>query len=152
MTLDGKKSFVLGLAALAAPALAAALFAKAQPAASARAAAEGNRVFELRTYHTHPGRLDALNKRFREHTCRLFTKHGMQLVGFWTPQDDDKGKADTLVYLLAFPSREAAAASWKAFQNDPEWKAARDASEADGKIVSKVESVYLDPTDYSAIK
>jgi uncharacterized protein (DUF1330 family) len=110
------------------------------------------RVFELRTYHTHPGRLDALNKRFREHTNRLFQKHGMELIGYWTPQDEAKGKADTLVYILAFPSREAAAASWKAFQADPEWHAARDASEQDGKIVAKVESVFLDPTDYSALK
>ena len=124
-------------------------FAAAPRAGAARAA---GRVFELRTYHTEPGRLDALNKRFREHTCRLFTKHGMELVGFWTPQDDDKGKADTLVYLLAFPSRDGAAASWKAFQDDPEWKAAREASEKDGKIVAKVESVYLDPTDYSALR
>jgi uncharacterized protein (DUF1330 family) len=110
------------------------------------------RVFEMRTYHTHPGRLDALNKRFREHTNRLFQKHGMELIGYWTPQEEKQGKADTLVYILAYPSREAAAASWKAFQADPEWMAAREASEKDGKIVAKVESVFLDPTDYSAIK
>ena len=115
-------------------------------------APKSQRVFEMRTYHTHPGRLDALNKRFREHTCRIFQKHGMELIGFWTPQDEKQGKADTLVYILAFPSREAAAASWKAFGADPEWKAAQKASEQDGKIVAKVESVYLDPTDYSAIK
>ena len=111
-----------------------------------------SRVFEMRTYHTHPGRLDALNKRFREHTCKLFEKHGMELIGFWTPQDENQGKADTLVYILAFPSREAAKASWKAFQEDPEWKKAREESEKDGKIVSKVESVFLDSTDYSYIK
>jgi hypothetical protein len=110
------------------------------------------KVFELRTYHTHPGRLDALHARFRDHTCPLFKKHGMELVGFWTPQADQKGQGATLVYLLAFPSREAAAASWKAFRDDPEWKAAKDASEKDGPIVKEVESVFLDPTDYSAIK
>ena len=120
-------------------------FLKGEPVAD-------QRVFEMRTYYTHPGRLDALNKRFREKTCELFKKHGMELVGFWTPRDEKDGKADTLVYLLAFPSREAAKASWKGFQDDPEWKTAREASEKDGPIVKKVVSVYLDPTDYSAIK
>jgi hypothetical protein len=118
---------------------------------SAKPAPEA-RVFELRTYYTHPGRLDALNKRFREHTCALFQKHGLSLVGFWTPQDEKDGKTEKLVYLLSFPSREAAKTSWAAFQNDPEWKAAKAESEKDGPIVKKVESVYLDPTDYSPIK
>ena len=107
-----------------------------------------NRIFEMRTYHTLPGRLDALNARFRDHTNKLFVKHGMDLVGYWTPQD----KADMLIYILAYPSREAREASWKAFQADPDWKAAREASEKDGKIVDKVESHFLDPTDYSPIK
>lgn len=134
------------------PALLWSLASFATATEAPKAAAAGPRVFEMRTYHTHPGRLDALNKRFREHTCKLFEKHGMELIGFWTPQDAAQGKADTLVYILAYPSREAAKASWKAFQEDPEWKKAREESEKDGKIVSKVESVYLDPTDYSAIK
>ena len=125
-------------------------FALATSAVASRATAD--RVFEMRTYVAHPGRLDALNKRFREHTCDLFKKHGMELVGFWTPIDEKDGKANTLVYILAYPSRDAAKASWDAFQADPEWKKARDASEADGKIVAKVTSVYLNPTDYSAIK
>ena len=111
-----------------------------------------DRVFEMRTYYTLEGRLPALNKRFREHTCDLFKKHGMELIGFWTPVDEKDGKSNKLVYILAYPSREAAAASWKAFGADPEWKKAREASEADGKIVAKVESVFLNPTDYSAIK
>ncbi len=113
---------------------------------------EEKRVFEMRTYITHPGRLDALNKRFREHTCALFKKHGMDLVGFWTPQSAEQGKDNTLVYVLAYPSREAAKASWDAFQADPEWTKARNASEEDGKIVAKVISVYMDPTDYSAVQ
>jgi hypothetical protein len=113
---------------------------------------EGTRVFELRTYITLPGRLDALNKRFREHTCALFKKHGMELIGFWTPQESKDGKENTLVYLLAFPSREAAKKSWDGFRNDPEWKRAQAESEKDGKIVKEVKSVFLDPTDYSAIK
>lgn len=110
------------------------------------------RVFEMRTYTAHEGRGPAMHKRFREHTCELFKKNGMELVGFWTPMTEKDGKADKLVYILAFPSKEAAEKSWKAFQADPEWIKARDASEADGKIVKKVESVYLDPTDYSPVK
>jgi NIPSNAP len=110
------------------------------------------RVFEMRTYYTLEGRLPALNKRFREHTCDLFKKHGMDLIGFWTPIEEKDGKNDKLVYILAYPSKEAAAASWKAFHADPEWIKARDASEADGKIVKNVESVFLNPTDYSLVK
>jgi NIPSNAP len=110
-----------------------------------------DRVFELRTYTCEPGRLDALNARFRDHTARLFEKHGMTNVGYWTPADEPRAK-DTLIYLLAHDSREAAKASWNDFISDPEWHKARDASEADGKIVRKVESVFLNPTGYSAIK
>ena len=106
-------------------------------------------VYELRTYSTLPGRLPALLARFRDHTCQLFTKHGMTNLAYWTPADAKDGAGDKLVYLLAHASREAAAASWKKFQADPEWKAARTASEADGKIVAKVESVFLAATDYS---
>ncbi len=109
-----------------------------------------NRVFEMRTYYPHPGRSEAMHTRFRDHTCHLFKKHGMDLIGFWSPKDE-KNK-DNLIYILAFPSMDAAKASWKAFQNDPEWIAVRDASEKDGKIVAKVDSVYMNPTDYSAIK
>jgi uncharacterized protein (DUF1330 family) len=145
------KTFGLAIAALSATGLALA-FGLALPEKTSAAAAAPQRVFELRTYHTHPGRLDALNKRFREHTCRLFQKHGMDLIGFWTPREEKDGKSNTLVYLLAFPSREAADASWKAFRADPEWKTAQAASEQAAKIVEKVESVFLDPTDYSAIK
>jgi hypothetical protein len=130
--------------ALLVPLAASSLIRAAEPTKPAPA----NRLFEMRTYHTLPGRLDALNARFRDHTNKLFVKHGMELVGYWTPQ----GKDDTLVYILAYPSREAREASWKAFQADPDWKEAREASEKDGKIVDKVESVFLDPTDYSPIK
>lgn len=143
--------FALSLAACAAPALALALAASATGRAGAAPKA-GPRVFELRTYHTHPGKLDALNARFRDHTCRLFRKHGMELVGFWTPQGEKDGKDDTLVYILAFPGREAAETSWKAFRADPEWLKAKAESEKDGPIVNKVESVFLNPTDYSPIR
>jgi hypothetical protein len=105
-------------------------------------------VYELRIYHTFEGKLDDLLRRFREHTCKLFEKHGMKNVAYWTPTDDPlKGK--TLVYIIAHPSREAAAANWKAFGDDPEWKSVRDKSEANGKIVEKVDSTFLVMTDFS---
>ena len=129
-------------------------FALAADKANAQDKSAGSeqRVFELRTYYTHPGKLDDLNARFRNHTNRIFKKHGIEIVGFWTPQDEKDGKGGKLVYLIAFPSREAAQKSWEAFRSDPEWHKARDASEKAGKIVAKVESVFLDPTDYSPIK
>jgi hypothetical protein len=95
--------------------------------------------------------MEALHARFRNHTNKLFVKHGMTLIGFWSPTDSEQAK-QKMVYILAFPSREAAAKSWKAFQDDPDWKAAKAASEKDGKLVDKVESVYLNPTDYSPLK
>lgn len=111
----------------------------------------GDRVFEMRTYYTHPGKMDALHSRFRNHTCKLFEKHGMTLIGFWKPRDAAK-KEEVMVYILAFPSKEAAEKSWKAFREDPEWAKVRAESEKAGPIVKKVESVYLDPTDYSKLK
>jgi hypothetical protein len=135
------------LAALAAGVLMTVPASAQQPPAAAKPPATG-RVFELRTYYCHPGRLEALQKRFRDHTTRLFTKHGMENVGYWVPTD----KPDVLVYILAYPSREAATASWAAFRADADWNKARTASEADGPIVQKVESVYMTATDYSAIK
>lgn len=111
-----------------------------------------NRVFELRTYTTNPGKLDALNARFRNHTNRLFEKHGITIIGFWTPTDQKAG-AEKLIYILAFPSKEAAEKSWKAFRDDPEWKKVRAESEKDGKfLVKPPESVYMKPTDYSPLK
>ena len=109
------------------------------------------RIFEMRTYYAAPGKMDALHARFRDHTCKLFEKHGMTLIGFWSPLDAKEAQ-QKMVYILAFPSKEAAEKSWKAFQNDPDWKAAKAASEKDGKLVDKVESLFLNPTDYSAIK
>jgi hypothetical protein len=103
------------------------------------------RIYELRTYTTHPGRLSALNKRFAEHTMKLFEKHGIHNEMYWTPLDED----NKLIYVVSHPSREAADQNWKAFQNDPDWKKARDASEADGKIVAKVDRVRMKLTDYS---
>lgn len=109
------------------------------------------RVFELRTYTSHPGKLDAVNARFRNHTTRLFAKHGMTNIGYWTPQDPPLAES-TLIYVLAHKDREAAKASWDAFRKDPDWVKARTESEAQGPIVSKVESVFLNATDYSQLK
>ena len=105
-------------------------------------------AFELRVYHCYEGKLPDLLKRFREHTTKLFEKHGIKNVAYWTPMDDP-AKSNTLIYIIAHPSREAAAANWKAFQADPEWIAVRDKSEANGKIVEKVDSTYMTKTDFS---
>ena len=134
---------------LAIPAMA---FAADKADSQNRSAGSEQRVFELRTYYTHPGKLDALNTRFREHTNRIFKKHGIEIIGFWTPQDEKDGKDGKLVYLIAFPSREAAKKSWEEFRDDPEWKKVVAESHKDGVLVKKVESVFLDPTDYSASK
>jgi len=109
------------------------------------------RVFELRTYYVAPGKMEALQARFRDHTNKLLAKHGMTLIGFWTPTDPDESDKK-LIYLVAHPSQEAAKKNWKEFGADPEWKAAKEASEKDGKLVDKVESVYLKPTEFSALK
>jgi len=119
-----------------------------RPASAPAAAA---RVFELRTYTSPPGKLPALHRRFREHTTELFARHGMTNVAYWTPEDSAR-RENTLVYLLAYPSRQAARDSWAAFSADPEWQRVRAESEANGKIVEKVESMFLSPTDFSAMK
>jgi NIPSNAP len=127
--------------------LAASAITAAAPKASA-----ADRVFELRTYTANPGKLDALNARFRDHTIALFKKHGMEVVGFWEPIDKEAGAGDKLIYLLAHPSREAAQANWKAFREDPEWVKVKAESEAGGVLPAKIESVYLAGTDYSPLK
>ncbi|MGI9221409.1 MAG: NIPSNAP family protein [Woeseiaceae bacterium] len=109
------------------------------------------RVFELRTYTTAPDRLDALHARFADHTLALFEQHGMTNVGYFVPQDAPLVE-NTLIYVLAHDSREAAKASWDAFVADPEWLKAREASISDGPIVTKVDSVFMDATDYSMMK
>jgi len=105
------------------------------------------RLYEMRTYYAPPGKLDALHARFRDHTVKLFAKHGMTNVGYFVPEGENKD--NKLVYFLSFPDKEARAASFKAFGADPAWKAAAAASEKDGKILTKIESVFLTTTDYS---
>lgn len=118
---------------------------------TANAAEPVTRVFELRTYTAAEGKLDVLHKRFREHTMQLFERHGMVNIGYWTPQDPALA-ANTLVYVIAHRSREAAQANWAAFRADPEWQKVKAESEANGPVVAKVESVFLDATDYSPLK
>ena len=104
-------------------------------------------VYELRTYTTNKGKLDDLNARFRDHTVKLFEKHGMKSLGYWVPTDERS--ENTLIYILQHQSRDAAKASWKAFMQDPDWQAAYKASIADGRLVNNVESVYMEGTDYN---
>jgi hypothetical protein len=105
-------------------------------------------VFELRVYHAAPGKLAELLARFRDHTDKIFARHGMKSVAYWTPADEPE-KSNTLIYILRHPSREAAAVNWKAFQDDPEWQSVRDKSEANGKLVEKIDSTYMTMTDFS---
>jgi hypothetical protein len=105
-------------------------------------------VYELRVYHAASGKLGELLARFREHTVKLFDRHGMKSVAYWTPQDEPE-KSNTLIYILHHPSREAATANWKSFQDDPEWKSVHEKSEANGKLVEKVDSTFMILTDFS---
>jgi len=117
-----------------------------------KAAKSKGRLFELRTYTAAPGKLDALNARFRDHTNKLFVKHGIELVGYWTPTDGEAAK-NTLIYILAFPDKDSREKSWKAFQSDPDWQKAKAESEKDGPLLAKApDSVMLQPTDYSPIR
>ncbi len=110
-----------------------------------------NKVYELRTYTCFEGKLEDLKKRFRDHTIDIFKRHGMESVGYWVPEDPEKSKT-TLIYIISHASREQATKNWADFRNDPEWKKVSAESEANGKIVQKVESVYMDPTDFSKLK
>ncbi len=109
------------------------------------------RIFELRKYYCFPGKVENINARFRDHTLKLFEKHGMTNVAYWYTVEKD-GTQPKLVYLLGHKNEDSAKASFDAFRNDPEWVKVRDASEASGKIVEKVESTYLKALDFSPLK
>jgi hypothetical protein len=111
----------------------------------------GKHVYELRTYTAPDGKLGELNSRFRDHTIRIFNKHGMKSVLYMSPQDAPDS-ANTLIYILEHPSREAAKKAWADFQADPEWVKVSADSQVNGRIVTKVVSVFGDPTDYSPMK
>jgi hypothetical protein len=110
-----------------------------------------NKVYELRTYTCFEGKLEDLKKRFREHTIDIFKRHGMESVGYWVPQDPEKSKT-TLIYIITHASREQATKNWAEFGADPEWKKVSADSQLNGKIVQKVDSVFMDPTDFSKLK
>ena len=134
---------VLAALAIASAALSACATTQAAPAVAELQAAT---FYEMRTYYAAPGKFEELENRFRNHTMRAFARHGMVNVAYWKPVDNPENK---LVYILAYPSAQAREASWTAFRVDPEWVAAKAASEANGLLVSKVESVFLRSTDYS---
>ena len=113
-------------------------------------AADDSPVFELRVYTTHPGKMPDLLARFKNHTTKIFERHGMVNVGYWLPVEQKGG--DKLHYILKHKNRAAAEASWKAFVAAPEWIKVHAESEANGPIVAGIESTFLMPTDFSAIK
>jgi hypothetical protein len=111
------------------------------------------RFFEMRTYHAAPGKLQALHARFRDFTNKLFVKHGMEMIGYWVPVDKEGKPQDTLVYILAFPSRAARDKAWKEFTGDIEWQAVKAETEKNGPLlIGRPESVFMTATDYSPIK
>jgi NIPSNAP len=118
------------------------LFVKAQTAGPAF------KFYEMRVYYSPEGKLETLLGRFRNHTTKLFEKHGMKNIGYWLPMDNKENK---LIYILAYPSKEARDLSWKNFMTDPEWQKVQKATEANGKIVSKVESTFMSETDFSKL-
>ena len=111
--------------------------------------AKDTRCFELRTYTAAPGKLEDLHNRFRNHTLKLFEKHGMESIGYWVPMDKDGKPENKLTFLLAYANREAREKAWQNFLDDPAWQAAFKASEKNGALVTKVENPYLVATDYS---
>lgn len=124
------------------------LAASAVAPLSSAAETSANKCYEMRVYYAPEGKLDALHTRFRDHTTKLFEKHGMTNVGYWVPLENTENK---LVYLLSYPDKAARDASWKAFQADPDWVAAKARSEENGKLVAKVENRFLTPTDFSTV-
>ena len=141
------KTFVIAL--MLGLALGSRAAAQAPPSTAA-----GAKVYEMRTYYAAPGKLEALHARFRNHTVEIFKKHGMGIVAFWVPVDQTTGAAtgNTLVYILSYPSLDARKQAWDEFGKDPEWVAVKTESEKDGKLVDKVDSLFLAPTDYSPMK
>lgn len=113
--------------------------------------ASGDRVFELRTYTAHEGKLDDLQERFRNHTLRLFEQHGMKNIGYWVPQDEDLAN-NTLIYIVVHSSREEAEKNWEVFISDPGWMEVYEKSREDGPLVQSIESIFMEATDYSPMK
>lgn len=117
----------------------------------ATSSAQSGKLYELRIYTSTPGNLDNLNARFRDHTMRLFEKHGMENIGYWTPTSEEE-RDNTLVYVIAHDSQEAADASWRAFGQDPEWQEVAEASNANGQILGGIDRKYMVATDFSPMQ
>jgi len=133
----------------AAPFLPATLWAASQPDQGKDNPMQSSKVVhELRIYHAAPGKLAELLARFRDHTDKLFARHGLKSVAYWTPVDEPQ-KSNTLIYILQHPSREEAVANWKSFQDDPEWKSVKEKSELNGKLTEQIDSTFLVLTDFS---
>jgi hypothetical protein len=128
----------------------AALAMLSVPSFAADAASAG-KVYDMRIYKANPGKLEALHARFRDYTCKIFQKHGIEVIGFWTPTEGDEAK-DTLIYIVVFPSVEAQKKAWKAFWDDPEWKKVKADSEKDGVLVKEIKGKNLKATDYSPLR
>ena len=112
----------------------------------------GGRLYELRTYYANPGKLEDVHKRFRDHTMRIFAKHGMKVENFWGPVYKKDGSENKLVYLMSFKDRAERDAKWKEFASDPEWQKVSKESDMNGKILEKTESIFLYETDYAPAK
>jgi hypothetical protein len=113
--------------------------------------ADSNRVFELRIYHAVPGKVPALEARFRDTASKLLAKHDLKAVGYWVPEDAPASSDNTFIYLLAHPSREEAKKNWDALRADPAFQEMAKSEQAE-KLVEKVDSTYMRPTDFSAMK
>jgi NIPSNAP len=146
MTIKNLRSSALLLGAFAAGSLLTARFMTLE-----QARADSNRVYELRMYHTFPNRLTPLVTRFRNGEVKVFEQNHMKFMGAWVPQDAPNHE-NLFIYLLAHENRDAAKKNWADFGADPEWKNIQKTSEADGKIVEKVESTFMDPVDFSPLK
>jgi hypothetical protein len=146
MNIKTLRNCALLLGAFAAGSLLTARFMTVQ-----QARADSNRVYELRMYHTFPNRLTPLVTRFRNGEVKVFEQNHMKFMGAWVPQDAPNHE-NLFIYLLAHENRDAAKQNWAGFGADPDWKTIRDTSEADGKIVEKVESIFMDPVDFSPLK
>ena len=112
---------------------------------------DSQHVYELRLYHVNEGKMDALIARFGDHTDAIFRQHNMKSIGFWRPQDEPYSQ-NLFVYILEHPSREEARKNWAAFQADPEWKKVKADSETNGALANHIDSYFMDPTSFSALK
>ena len=122
-----------------------------------------NRIYELRIYFPHEGKLDDLLTRFREHTTGLFEKHGFVNVAYWVTRPGESPSyatkiaplnegEESLLYIVSFPDMESRNRSWEAFVNDPEWIRVYEESRKNGPLVREIDQLFMDPTDFSKLK